>query len=123
MTDSGAEEQIAHRYRFGRAWDDPERAAVRSTAEPMAMYVELARQSPVIRASESVTLLRMDDILFVNKHRDVETTSEFLGSNRPAIPLGLDGRSTRSTVACSTPCSQRPGSPSGPRGYGSWPAS
>jgi cytochrome P450 len=91
MTDSGAEEQIAHRYRFGRAWDDPERAAVRTTAEPMAMYVELARQCPVIRASESVTLLRMDDILFVNKHRDVETTSKFLGSNRPAIPLGLDG--------------------------------
>jgi cytochrome P450 len=91
MAESGAEEQIVHRYRFGRAWDDPERAAIRTTPEPMSMYVELARQSPVIRASESVTLLRMDDILFVNKHRDVETTSKFLGSNRPAIPLGLDG--------------------------------
>jgi cytochrome P450 len=88
---SEAEEQVARRYRLGRAWDDPERAAVRATAEPMGMYVELAEQCPVIRAAESVTLLRMEDILFVNKHRDVETTSKFLGSNRPAIPLGLDG--------------------------------
>jgi cytochrome P450 len=88
---SEAEEQVARRYRLGRAWDDPERSAVRATAEPMSMYVELAQQGPVIRAAESVTLLRMEDILFINKHRDVETTSKFLGSNRPAIPLGLDG--------------------------------
>jgi cytochrome P450 len=88
---SEAEEQIARRYRLGRAWDDPTRAAVRATAEPMPMYVELAEECPVIRASESVTLLRMDDILYVNRSKDVETTSKFLGSNRPAIPLGLDG--------------------------------
>jgi cytochrome P450 len=86
-----AADQIARRYLLGRAWDDPERAAVRATPEPMPMYVELARESPVIRAAESVTLLRMEDILFVNKHHEIETTSKFLGSNRPAIPLGLDG--------------------------------
>ena len=39
----------------------------------------------------TVTLLRMADILYVNKHHDVEQASKYLGSNRPAIPLGLDG--------------------------------
>jgi cytochrome P450 len=35
--------------------------------------------------------LRMEDILAVTKRRDVEQSSKYLGSTRPAIPLGLDG--------------------------------
>jgi cytochrome P450 len=75
------------------AWDDsPEAAAARATPEPQEMYLAAAQRCPVIRHDNGiVTLLHMDDILFVNKHRSVEQASKFLGSNRPAIPLGLDG--------------------------------
>jgi cytochrome P450 len=38
-----------------------------------------------------VQLLRMEDMLWVNRSRDVEQASKYLGSNRKAIPLGLDG--------------------------------
>ena len=73
-------------------FSDPESAAARATAEPMPMYVELAARCPVERIGDDfVVLLRMADILYVNKHRDVEQASKYLGSNRPAIPLGLDG--------------------------------
>ena len=54
--------------------------------------MELARQCPVAHNERGVPIiLTMDDILFINKHRSVEQASKFLGSNRPAIPLGLDG--------------------------------
>src|SRR5436190_14359775 len=78
------------------AFSDPEGAAARATAEPMAMYVERAARCPVewLRDDFAV-LLRMDDIRFVNKHHDVEQASKYLGSSRPAIPLGLDGEEHR----------------------------
>ena len=88
------------RYRVWLACTPPRRRGTgfrsgppaRSSAEPQGMYVELAKQCPVVRNDNGVvTLLTMDDILFVNKHRQVEQASKFLGSNRPAIPLGLDG--------------------------------
>ncbi len=73
-------------------FSDPEAAAARATAEPMAMYVERAARCPVERIRDDfVVLLRMEDILYVNKHHDVEQASKYLGSSRPAIPLGLDG--------------------------------
>ena len=73
-------------------FSDPEGAAARATAEPMSMYVERAAKCPVERISDDfVVLLRMADILYVNKHHDVEQASKYLGSSRPAIPLGLDG--------------------------------
>jgi len=73
-------------------FSDPEGAAARAGAEPMAMYVERAARCPVERiADDYVVLLRMADILYVNKHHDVEQASKYLGSSRPAIPLGLDG--------------------------------
>ena len=49
-----------------------------------------------------VVLLPMADIQYVNKHHDVEQGTKYLGSNRPAIPLGLDGPEHRSTGGCST---------------------
>ena len=92
MTDVSAED-TARMYLTMTAWDQvPEEVAARSSAEPQAMYVRAAERCPVIRRESGVvTLLTMDDIRFVNKHRGVEQASKFLGSNRPAIPLGLDG--------------------------------
>lgn len=80
-------------YRVNTAWKDlPEWEAARSSADPQPFYVELMTSSPVLEHGDGlVTLLQMDDVLYVNKHRGVEQASKFLGSNRPAIPLGLDG--------------------------------
>ncbi len=77
-------------------FSDPEGAAARASAEPMSMYVERAARCPVERIGDQfVVLLRMADILHVNKHHDVEQASKYLGSSRPAIPLGLDGAEHR----------------------------
>jgi cytochrome P450 len=77
-------------------FSDPEGAAARATAEPMSMYAERAARCPVERLGDDfVVLLRMADILYVNKHHDVEQASKYLGSSRPAIPLGLDGAEHR----------------------------
>lgn len=76
---------------MGGFTDEAGRAA-RASAEPQAMYVERAARCPVTRnPNGTVTLLRMEDILTVNRSRDVEQASKYLGSNRKAIPLGLDG--------------------------------
>src|SRR6202011_5293369 len=70
---------------------DPEWATARAGYEPQRLYLELMSQCPVAYAPTGTpVLLTMDDILFVNKSRSVEQGSKFLGSNRPAIPLGLD---------------------------------
>jgi cytochrome P450 len=94
MTDDAAMiEQFAD---LGRVFGDPEAAAARATAEPMQMYLDRAAKCPVERLDDNfVVLLRMEDILFVNKHHDVEQMSKYLGSSRPAIPLGLDGAEHR----------------------------
>ena len=76
----------------GRAFRDPEGAAARQSATPQAMYVDRAARCPVVRTEDGeVTLLRMGDILHVNKHHGVLQLADLLGSNRPAIPLSLDG--------------------------------
>jgi cytochrome P450 len=74
-------------------WDSvPEWAAARATAEPQTLYVELAQKCPVVEKPNGTRIvLTMEDILYVNKHRSVVQASKYLGSNRPAIPLGLDG--------------------------------
>ena len=62
------------------------------SAEPQSMYVDRAARCPVVHtADKEATLLRMGDILYVNKHRGVMQLADLLGSNRPAIPLSLDG--------------------------------
>ncbi|MGE0878290.1 MAG: cytochrome P450 [Acidimicrobiia bacterium] len=78
------------------AFAEPELAAARASANPQPMYVELINTRPVREIGPGmVSVLRMDDILFINKHHDVEQGSKFLGSSRPAIPLGLDGAEHR----------------------------
>jgi cytochrome P450 len=93
MTAMDADADIQRMYESTTAFTGvPEWAAARATAEPQSLYVNLARKCPVAYNERGIPiLLTMDDILFVNKHRSVETASKFLGSNRPAIPLGLDG--------------------------------
>lgn len=80
-------------YQSVTAWNNvPEWSLARSSAEPQSMYAELAQKCPVARnAAGTMIILTMDDTLYINKHRSVEQASKFLGSNRPAIPLGLDG--------------------------------
>jgi cytochrome P450 len=95
MTDvdqSALDEQAAQFEQLGIAFADEAGTAARESAEPQAMYVERAAQCPVVRSEGgTVTLLKMEDILTVNRSHDVETASKYLGSNRKAIPLGLDG--------------------------------
>ena len=76
----------------GRAFVDPEGSAARLSAEPQSMYVNRAARCPVVHTGDKeATLLTMADILYVNKHRGVLQAADLLGSNRPAIPLSLDG--------------------------------
>src|SRR4051794_37658354 len=82
----------ARYFQLQRTWEVPERAAARATAEPMQLYLDLMAEGPVVHTDDDVVqLLRMEDILYVNKNRNVRQASKYLGSNRPAIPLGLDG--------------------------------
>src|SRR5215216_3153881 len=85
-------EQAAQFEQMGIAFGDEEGLKARASAEPQPMYVDRAARCPVIRNEDgSVQLLRMEDMLWVNRSRDVEQASKYLGSNRKAIPLGLDG--------------------------------
>jgi cytochrome P450 len=85
-------EQAAQFENLYVAFSDADSMAARASAEPQAMYVERAAQCPVLRTEgDVVALLRMEDILMVNRSHDVEQASKYLGSNRKAIPLGLDG--------------------------------
>ena len=78
------------------SYGDPGRAAARASATPQQMYADLAAQCPVQHHGDNLyTLSSREDILFANKHRNVEQGSRFLGSDRPAIPLGLDGEEHR----------------------------
>lgn len=90
------EELIAKNYELmAKAWE-PAHAAARATAEPHEMYVDLVQRCPVRDlGGGSYALGAMADILYVNKHPDVEQGSKYLGSDKPAIPLGLDGEEHR----------------------------
>lgn len=90
-TEDAAAAAAAESYRMRAVFDDDDARAALSSATPQQFYVDRAAESPVLRRGEGLALLRMADILYVNKHHDVEQASKFLGSNRPAIPLGLDG--------------------------------
>ncbi|MBW8824963.1 MAG: cytochrome P450 [Acidobacteria bacterium] len=89
--DNAAARARSAAYGINPAWGEPDRAKARASIEPMEMYLGLQAEAPIVRDDGHVTLLRMEDILWVNKHRDVEQATKFLGSSRPAIPLGLDG--------------------------------
>jgi cytochrome P450 len=96
MTDTGidtSEMETAAQFAVATTiFSDDEALRARASAEPQPMYVERAARCPVEHHENgTVTLLRMEDILAVNKDRRVEQASKYLGSNRKAIPLGLDG--------------------------------
>lgn len=92
-TPSAMEELIAMNYLLTElAFGAAEQAGPRSTAEPQQMYVDLTAKCPVRQLGERMySVLALEDILFLNKHPAVEQGSKYLGSDRPAIPLGLDG--------------------------------
>lgn len=94
MDEEVQREQIAAAQRAQRqatVWASPDAQTARSSATPQQFYVDLTQRSPVVQFEGGVQLLRMEDILFVNRHRDTLQASKYLGSSRPAIPLGLDG--------------------------------
>jgi cytochrome P450 len=94
--DGGLDAMTAQFANAAIPFSDPEGLAARASATPMGMYAERAARCPVERIRDDfVVLLRMEDILYVNKHHDVEQASKYLGSSRPAIPLGLDGAEHR----------------------------
>ncbi len=71
---------------------DPEIGAAKASAEPQPLFVELTSKCPVRQLSEDLFFLTsMEDILYVTKNHDVKQGVKYLGSDRPAIPLGLDG--------------------------------
>jgi cytochrome P450 len=91
-TEQTEREQAAQFEQLGMAFGDEEGLKARASAEPQHMYVNRAARCPVVKNDDgSVQLLRMEDMLWVNRSRDVEQASKYLGSNRKAIPLGLDG--------------------------------
>ena len=99
MSDVNAliEEQYGNSARLtAMSFSTPEQARARASAEPHQMYADLIERCPVQHhGGELYTAYTMQDILYVNKHHDVEQASKYLGSSRPAIPLGLDGAEHR----------------------------
>lgn len=95
MSDPQAEmlESVANqREAAQRAFGSPDLAAARAGATPQSMYVELMKASPVRDLGNGFySVLRMDDIITLTRSKAVRQATRFLGSTRPAIPLGLDG--------------------------------
>ena len=79
-----------------KAFGAPDLDAVRRSACPHQMYARLVNDSPVRDLGDGYySLVTMADILFATRHPAVEQGSKYLGSDRPAIPLGLDGEEHR----------------------------
>ncbi len=79
---------------MGLAWSDPELQSSHESACPHQMYADLQQRGavrPLGTDGQNVSLHTMADVLFVTRHPAVEQGSKYLGSDRPAIPLGLDG--------------------------------
>jgi cytochrome P450 len=86
------DEQHLKMYEISTAMSaDPEYAAARATAAPQQMYADRMARCPVRKINDFYALQTRKDISYVNKHPAVEQGSKYLGSDRPAIPLGLDG--------------------------------
>src|SRR5579859_2331983 len=99
MTETRSEMERSQAAQFelsALAFAEPDLARARAGAEPQPMYADLAALCPVRQLGAGMySLLRMQDILFVTKHPAVEQGVKYLGSDRPAIPLGLDGAEHR----------------------------
>lgn len=75
-----------------RAYGAPELAAARAGATPQQMYLDIMAASPVRDLGDGFySVTRMADVLALTRSKVVLQGSRFLGSTRPAIPLGIDG--------------------------------
>ena len=74
------------------SWAEPGVAEARAGATPQKMYFDMVTECPAKHMGEGVyRLAGMADILAATRNHDVQQGSKYLGSDRPAIPLGLDG--------------------------------
>lgn len=80
---------------FTHTFAEPDLAARHASAEPQGMYADLLARCPVRKINDYYALQTRADIAYVTKHPDVEQGAKYLGSDRPAIPLGLDGAEHR----------------------------
>ena len=73
-------------------WGEGDVAQIRATASPQQMYFDMVRETPVKDLGQGFfRVTSMADIIAVTRNHSVVQGSEYLGSDRPAIPLGLDG--------------------------------
>jgi cytochrome P450 len=70
---------------------EAELATAMASPQPQDMLEDLVVHQPVRKFGEFYAIQTRDDIRYVTKHPQVEQGFKYLGSNRPAIPLGLDG--------------------------------
>jgi cytochrome P450 len=100
-TSASVAEEINNQYRhvfelLGRGWSAEELSGPRHTAEPQEMYVDLMARCPVRDLGDQYySVTKMADVQYVTRHPDVKQGTKYLGSDRPAIPLGLDGEEHR----------------------------
>jgi cytochrome P450 len=83
-------------YGFGALFGgDTAAMAALGTAEPQPTYAAKAAACPIVRVNDGrVSLLRMADVLALNKDHRVRGTGAIgnsMGGTRPLIPLDLDG--------------------------------
>jgi cytochrome P450 len=94
---TGVQDEIDRQYRhffelLVRGYGSEDLAGPRATAEPQRMYVELQQRCPVRDLGDGYfSVTKMADVQFVTRHPGVLQLTRYLGSDRPAIPLGLDG--------------------------------
>jgi cytochrome P450 len=79
-----------------RAYGAPEMEQARMSAEPQPMYVGLMASAPVRDLGDGYwSVTKMADVQAVTRSKAVRQVVTYLGSDRPAIPLGLDGEEHR----------------------------
>lgn len=84
--------QNKKRYEIAsRILGDPELGPVRADPNPQKYYVESVSKCPVRDFEGFFTIQGRGDLDYVAVHPAVVQGSKFIGSDRPAIPLGLDG--------------------------------
>ena len=91
------ESQMTHMVEVSiRGYGDPGVDAARKSACPVHMYAGLLAANPSRDLGDGYYALQsMADIQFATRHQAVLQGSVFLGSDRAAIPLGLDGEEHR----------------------------
>ena len=75
-----------------RGWSAEELAGARTSAEPQQMYVELMAKCPARDLGDGYySVTSMADVKYITRNPGIVQATTYLGSDRPAIPLGLDG--------------------------------